>query len=179
MGHLHTQNRVFTSLPDFNVRRKKGHLRTQNRVFTSLPDFNPGRKMCNLRTQTPSKFMHFLHIFYIIVNFLPFALVDPGPADGSVGFGSGAAAGAQAGDSGAAVEGADLVTLPENGDLDVRHVHGYGKVANVEAGMVFLGGSFWDPPLGDLQGISVRPLGAKTSTGRKAGGDAVTLVCPF
>ena len=28
-------------------------------------------------------------------------------------------------------------------------------------------------------GISVRPLGAKTAIGREAGGDALTLVCPF
>ena len=30
-----------------------------------------------------------------------------------------------------------------------------------------------------FRGISVRPLGAKTATGREAGGDALTLVCPF
>ena len=30
-----------------------------------------------------------------------------------------------------------------------------------------------------FRGISVLPLGAKTATGREAGGDAVTLICPF
>ena len=30
-----------------------------------------------------------------------------------------------------------------------------------------------------FRGILVRPLGAKTAIGREAGGDAVTLVCPF
>ena len=113
------------------------------------------------------------------MNFLPFALVDPGPAESSAGFGAGAAAGAQPGDSGAAGEGADLVTFPEVGNFDVRYVHGYAKVANVEARMVFLedrsGILHWKI----FRGISVRPLGAKTATGREAGGDAVTLVCPF
>ena len=28
--------------------------------------------MCHLRMQNPSKFMRFFHIFYIVVNFLPF-----------------------------------------------------------------------------------------------------------
>ena len=72
------------------------------------------------------------------MNFLPFALVDPGPADSSAGFGAGAGAGAEPGDSGAPGEAADLVTFPEVGGFDVQYVHGYGKVANVEAGMVFL-----------------------------------------
>ena len=117
--------------------------------------------------------------FYIVVNFLPFALVDPGPADSSAGFGAAAAARAQPGDSGAASEGADSVTFPEVGDFDVRYVHGYGKVADVEAGMVFL-----DDRSGILhwkifRGISVRPLGAKTGTGQEARGDSVTLLCPF
>ena len=114
------------------------------------------------------------------MNFLPFALVDPGPADSSAGFGGGAAGGAQPGDHGTAGEG-DLgeVTFPDVDEFDVRYVHGYGKVANVEAGMVFLEDRsgllhwkiFW--------GISVRPLGAKTAGGREAAGDAVTLICPF
>ena len=46
--------------------------------------------MCHLRTQNSSKFMHCFHIFWIPVNFLPFALVDPGPAHSSAGFGGGA-----------------------------------------------------------------------------------------
>ena len=97
------------------------------------------------------------------------------------GFGAGAAAGAQPGDHGAAGEGADLgeVTFPDVDDFDVRYVHGYGKVANVEAGMVFLedrsGFLHWKI----FWGISVRPLGAKTAGGREAAGDAVTLLCPF
>ena len=96
------------------------------------------------------------------MNFLPLALVDPGPADNSAGFGAGAAAGAQPGDRGAAGEGADSgeVTFPDVDDFDVRYVHGYGKVANVEAGMVFLedrsGILHWKI----FRGISVRPLGA-------------------
>ena len=94
--------------------------------------------MCHLCTQNSSKFMHFLHIFSIPANFLPFAVVDPGPADSSAGFSARGGAGAQPGDSGAAGEAADLVTFPELGDFNVRYVHGYGKVANVEAGMVFL-----------------------------------------
>ena len=157
-----------------------GHLRTQNRVFTSLPDFNPRRKTCHLRTHNPSKFMYFLRFFQIVVNFLPFALVDPGPADSNAGFGGGAAGGAQPRDHGAAGEG-DLgeVTFPDVDEFDVRYVHGYGKVANVEAGMVFLedrsGLLHWKI----FRGISVRPLGAKTAGGREAAGDAVTLICPF
>ena len=135
--------------------------------------------MCHLRTQNPSEFMHFLPIFSIPVNFVPFALVDPGPADSSAGFGAGASAAAQPGERGAAGEAADLVTFPEVGDFDVRYVHGYGKVPNVEAGMVFPEDRsgilrwkiFW--------GISVRPLGAKTGFGREAGGPPVTLFCPF
>ena len=43
----------------------------------------------------------FVLIFQIPVNFLPFALVDPSPADNSVRFGAGAGAGAQRGASGA------------------------------------------------------------------------------
>ena len=157
-----------------------GHLCTQNRVFTSLPDFNPGRKTCHLRTQNPSKFMYFLRIFYIVVNFLPFALVDPGPADNSAGFGAGAAARAQPGHRGAAGEGdLDEVTFPDVDDCDVRYVHGYGKVANVEARMVFSedrsGILHWKI----FRGISVRPLGPKTAGGREVAGDAVTLICPF
>ena len=114
------------------------------------------------------------------MNFLPFALVDPGPANSSAGFGAGAAGGAQPGDRGAAGEG-DLgeVTFPEVDEFDVRYVHGYGKVANVEAGMVFQedlsGLVHWKI----FRGISVRPLGAKTAGGREAAGDAVTLICPF
>ena len=108
------------------------------------------------------------------MNFLPFALVDPGPSDSSAGFGAGAAGGAQPGDLGTAGEG-DLgeVTFPGVDEFDVRYLHGYGKVANVEAGMVFL------EDRSGLRGISVRPLGAKTAGGREAAGDAVTLICPF
>ena len=85
------------------------------------------------------------------MNFLPSALVDPGPADSSAAFGARAAAGAQPGDRGAAREGANLgeVTFPDVDDFDVRYVHGYGKVANVEARMVFLE-LVWDPRLEDL-----------------------------
>ena len=124
-------------------------------------------------------FMCFLHIFWIVVNFLPFALVDLGPADSSAGFGAGGATGAQPRDSGAAGEGVDLVTFLDVGDFDVRCAHGYGNVANVEARMVFLedrsGILHWNI----FRGISVRHLGAKTAAGREAGGDAVTLICPF
>ena len=115
------------------------------------------------------------------MKFLPFALVDPGPADSSAGFGAGGGAGGQPGASGAADEAAVLVTFPEVGDFDVRYVHGYGKVANVEAGVVFL-----EDRAGILQckifrGISVRPLGAKTGggSGREVVGPSVTLFCPF
>ena len=44
--------------------------------------------MCHLRTQTSSKLMHFLRIFWIPLNFLPFVWVDPGPADRTAGFGA-------------------------------------------------------------------------------------------
>ena len=105
--------------------------------------------------------------------------MDPGPADSSAGFGAGATAGARPGDRGVAGEGTDLVTFPDVGDFDVRYVHGYGKVANVEAEMVLLedrsGILHWKI----FRGISVRPLGAKTTTGGEAGGNAVTLICPF
>ena len=95
------------------------------RKFTYLRvHLNPGRKMCHLCMQNSSKFMHFLHIFQIPANFLPFALMDPGPAESSAGFGAGAGVGAQPGDNGAAGEAADLVTFPEVGDFDVRYVHG-------------------------------------------------------
>ena len=71
------------------------------------------------------------------------------------------------------------MTFPEVGDFDVQYVHGYGKVANVEAGMVFLedrsGILHWKI----FRGITVRPFGAKTGTGREAGGDSVTFFCPF
>ena len=113
--------------------------------------------MCRLRTQNPSKFMHFLDIFQIPVNFLPCALVDPGPADSIAGFGAGAGAGAQHGHSGAAAEGADCVTFPEGGDFDVRYVRGYGKVANVEAGMVFFEGPSGILHWKTFRGISVEP----------------------
>ena len=112
--------------------------------------------------------------------FLPFALVHPGPVDSSAGFGARAGAGVQPSASGAA-EAADLVTFPEVGDFDVRCVHGYGKVANVEAGMVFL-----EDRAGILhgkifQGMLVRPLGAKTDggSGQEVAGPSVTLFCPF
>ena len=114
------------------------------------------------------------------MNFLPFALVDPGPADSSARFGTGAAGGARPEDRGGAGEG-DFgeVTFPDVDELDVRYVHGYGKVANVEAGMVFLedrsGMLHWKI----VRGISVRPLGAKTAGGREAAGNAVRLICPF
>ena len=87
--------------------------------------------MCHWRTQKSSKFMHFVHIFSIPVNFLPFTLVDPGPADSSAAFGAGAGANAQPGNNGTAGEPADLVTFPEVGDFDVRYVHGYGKVVTL------------------------------------------------
>ena len=67
---------------------------------------------------------------------MSFALVDPGPADSSAGFGAKAGAGALPGDSVAAGEGAHLVTFPEVGDFHVRDVHVYRKVADVEARMV-------------------------------------------
>ena len=71
------------------------------------------------------------------------------------------------------------MTLLDVDDFDVRYVHGYGKVANVEAGKVFLedrsGILHWKI----FRGISVRPLGAKTAGGREAAGAAVTLICPF
>ena len=71
------------------------------------------------------------------------------------------------------------MTFPDVDDFAVRYVHGYGKVANVEAGMVFLedrsGMLHWKI----LRGISVRPLGAKTAGGREPAGDAATLICPF
>ena len=115
------------------------------------------------------------------MNFLPFALVDPGPADSVAGLGAGAAVVAQTGDRGTAGEGADLgeVTFPDVDDLDLRYVHVYGKVANVEAGMVFLEDRFGILHWKILRGISVRPLGAKTAGGREAAHDAVTLICPF
>ena len=108
-----------------------------------------------------------------------FALVDPGPADSSAGFGTGGGAGAQPGDSGAAGEGAHLVTFPEVGDFDIRYVHGYGKVANVEAGMVFLGDGSVILHWNIFRVILLQPLDAKTGTGRRAGGDSVRLFCPF
>ena len=106
--------------------------------------------------------------------------MDPGPADSSAGFGAGAATEAQPRDRGAAGEG-DLgeLTFPDVDDFDVRYVHWYGNVANVEAGMVFLedwsGILHWKM----FRGISVRPLSAKTAAGREAAHDAVTLLCPF
>ena len=112
---------------------------------------------------------------------MPFALVDPMPAGSSAAFGARAGVGAQLRDSDAAGEGAYLVTFPEVGDFDAWYVHGYGKckVANVETGVVCLedrsGILHWKI----FRGISVGPLGAKTGTGREAGGDAVTFVCPF
>ena len=113
------------------------------------------------------------------MNFLPFAWVNPGPADSSAGFGAGAGAGTQPGDSGAAGEGADLVTFPEVGDFHVRYVHGYGKVANVEAGMVFLEDRSRILHWKIFRGISVLPLGAKTASRREARGFSVMLFCPF
>ena len=71
------------------------------------------------------------------MNSLPFALVDLGPADSTARFGAEATVGAPPGDCGAAGEGANLVMFPDVDDFDVPYVHGYGKVANVEAGMVF------------------------------------------
>ena len=137
--------------------------------------------MWQLPTPNPSE-CTFVHIFEIPVNFLPVKLVDPMPGDSSAGFGAGAGAAAQAGASGDA-KAANLVTFLEVGDLDVRrrYMHGYGKVANVEAGMVFLedraGILHWKI----FQGMSVRPLGAKTGggSGREAAGPSVMLFCPF
>ena len=65
---------------------------------------------------------------------LPFGL--DGPADSRAGFG--ARASAQAGASGAGDDAAGVVMFSEVGDFDVRFVHWYGKVASVEAGMLFL-----------------------------------------
>ena len=113
------------------------------------------------------------------MKFLPLALVNPGGTDNSAGFGARAAAGAQPGDSGAAGEGTDLVMFPDVGDFDVRYVHVYGKVANVEAGMVLLEDRSGIPHWKIFRGISVRPLGAKTGTRREAGEDSVTFFCPF
>ena len=115
------------------------------------------------------------------MNFLPFTLVDPGPADINAGFGAGAGAGALPGASCAAAEAADWVMFPDVGDFAVRYVHGYGKVANVEARMVFLedraGILHWKI----FRGISVRPLGAKAGAGSnwEVAGPTVTLFCPF
>ena len=95
------------------------------------------------------------------MNFLPFALVDPGPADGSARLGAGAGTRARPGDNGAAGEAAHLVTFPEVGDFDFRYVQGYGNVANVEAGMAFFGGSCWDPPLRKLPGHFGAALGCQ------------------
>ena len=58
-------------------------------------------------------------------------------------------------------------------------MHGYGKVANVEAGMVFLDDHFRILNWKIFRGILVRPLGAKTGSGWEAAGDSVTLLCPF
>ena len=71
------------------------------------------------------------------------------------------------------------MTFLDVGDFDVRYMHGYGKVANPEAGM-----AFWEDRCGILhrrifRGISVWPLAAKTAAEREAGGDGVMLVCPF
>ena len=71
------------------------------------------------------------------------------------------------------------MTFPDVDEFDVRYVHGYGKVANVEAGMVFLEDRSRMLNWKIFRGISVRPLGAKTAGGREAAGDAVTLICPF
>ena len=113
------------------------------------------------------------------MNLLPFALVDPGPANSTTGLGAGAAAAAQPGESSAAGEGADWVTFREVHDFNVRYVHGHGKVTTVQARVVFLqdrsGILHWKIFLG----ISVRPFGAKTGTGREAAGDSVTLFCAF
>ena len=123
-------------------------------------------------------------MFYIPVNLLPFALVDPRPAESSAGLGAGAGAGAQPGASGASGAGDDtagVVTFPEVGDVDVRFVHGHGKVANVEAELVVsedrVGILHWKIS----RGVSVRPFGAKTGGefGRDAVGSAVTLFGPF
>ena len=114
------------------------------------------------------------------MNFLPFALLDPGPAASSAGFGAGASAASQPGASGVA-EAADLVAFPEIGDFNVQYVHGYGKIANVEAGMVFLedraGILHWKI----FRGLSVWPLGAKTGVGSgpEAAGPSVTVFCPL
>ena len=104
------------------------------------------------------------------MNFLPFALVDPGPAESRSGFGAGAGAGAQLGASGAGDDAVGELTFPEVGDFDVRFVHGYGKVANVESGMVFLEDRARILQWKIWRGVSLRPLGAKTGigTGRDA-----------
>ena len=121
----------------------------------------------------------FVHIFHIPVNFLPFALVDPGPADSSAVFGAGAGAAPQPGASGAP-EATDLVTLRKS-VISIRYVHGYGKVANMEAGMLFLEDRVGILHWKILRGMSRQPLGAKTvgGSGREAAGPSVTLFCPF
>ena len=68
-----------------------------------------------------------------------------------------------------------MVTFPEVGDFDVRCVHGYGKVANVGAGMVFLEDRAGVLDRKIFRGISVWPvwpLVAKTGggSGREAAG---------
>ena len=61
----------------------------------------------------------------------------------------------------------------------VHEGYTYGKVANVEAGMAFLEDRSRILHWKIFRGISVRPLGAKTGTGREAGDDSVTLFRPF
>ena len=114
------------------------------------------------------------------MNFLPFALVDAGLAKSTTGFGAGASVGVQPGASGAA-DAVGAVTFPEVGDFDVPFVHGCGKVANMDAGMVFLKDRVGILHWKIYRGVLVRPLGAKTGggSGRDATGPAVTLFCPF
>ena len=122
----------------------------------------------------------FIHIIHIVVNFLPCALVDPRPANNRAGFAAETGPAPQPGISGA-TEASDLVPFPEVVDFDVRYVHGYGKVANVEAGMVFLEDCVGILHWKIFRGMSVRPLDAKTGGGfgREAAGPSVTLICPF
>ena len=83
--------------------------------------------------------------------------------------------------SGAAGEAGDLGMFPEVGDFDVQYVHRYGKVANVEAGMVFLADCAGILRWTIFRGISLRPLGAKTGggSGREVAGPLVTSFCPL
>ena len=83
--------------------------------------------------------MHCFHILWIAVNFLRIALwVSPGADESTVGFETGAGDVAQLQANVADDDAVGELTFPGVADFDVRFVHGSGRVANVEAGMVFL-----------------------------------------